>query len=156
MLSVRYRMSGRAGEGDPLRPRLDQHQSKKDFWTMAVSFVSQDEKLNKAHVQHLEARLIQLADTAKRCELDNANTPTLPSLSEMDAAEAEGFLDEILLCLPLMGVSVFRSLQHLLQSSYSSLMRKNWRQRGMSLPKASLCLLVRRWRRVRYPLASGS
>ncbi len=28
-------------------------------------------------------------------------------MSEMDVAEAEGFLDEILLCLPILGVSVF-------------------------------------------------
>jgi len=95
------------GEGDPIKPRLDQHAAKKDFWTTCIAFTSKDENLNKAHVQYLEARLIELATKAKRCLLDNGNVPTLPTLSEADAADADGFLAEILLCFPLLGVSVF-------------------------------------------------
>jgi hypothetical protein len=95
------------GEGDPIRPRLEQHASKKDFWTSCIAFTSKDENLNKAHVQYLEARLIELATRAKRCTLDNANTPQMPSLSEVDAADAEGFLGEVMLCCPLLGLGVF-------------------------------------------------
>jgi len=94
------------GEGDPVRPRLEQH-GKKDFWTSGVIFTSKDTSLNKAHVHYLEARLIELARDARRCELDNGNTPQRPSLSEADEAEAEAFLSEILLCFPVIGVSVF-------------------------------------------------
>src|SRR5689334_13850313 len=54
------------GEGDPVRPRLDQHAKSKDFWTTAVAFTSKDQSLNKAHVQHLEARLVELATLSKR------------------------------------------------------------------------------------------
>ena len=43
------------GEGDPIRPRLEQHAAKKDFWTTCIAFTSKDENLNKAHVQYLEA-----------------------------------------------------------------------------------------------------
>ena len=96
------------GEGDSLRPRLDRHQKKKDFWTHAVAFTSKDENLNKAHVQYLESRLIQLAGEAKRCELDNENVPNPPSLSEPDKADAELFLADMLLCLPVLGVSFFK------------------------------------------------
>src|SRR5262245_40988184 len=39
------------GEGDPVRPRLEQHGRAKDFWTHAVVFTSKDQGLNKAHVQ---------------------------------------------------------------------------------------------------------
>ena len=61
------------GEGDPVRPRLENHFSKKDFWNRGVFFVTgQEGALNKAHVQYLEARLIELANTAKRMSLDNA------------------------------------------------------------------------------------
>lgn len=95
------------GEGDPIRPRLEQHAAKKDFWTSCIAFTSKDENLNKAHVQYLESRLVELATKAKRCLLDNGNVPTLPSLSESDAADAEGFLSEILLCCPLLGLNVF-------------------------------------------------
>jgi hypothetical protein len=95
------------GEGDPVVPRLDQHAKQKDFWTHAAVFTSKDQNLNKAHAQYLEARLVALAGEAKRAELDNGNIPQLPALSEADAADAEGFLGDLLLCLPVVGVSVF-------------------------------------------------
>jgi hypothetical protein len=95
------------GEGDPTKPRLEQHYGKKDFWTTVFLFNSKDAYLNKAHIQFLEARLIKLASEAKRCELDNGTQPTLPSMSEADVAEAEGFLNEMLLCFPVLGLSVF-------------------------------------------------
>lgn len=95
------------GEGDPIGPRLDSHASKKDFWTVFVAFMSQSDNLNKAYVQYLEARLIEIARDAKRCHLDNINVPTKPTLSEADAAAAEGFLSEMLLCFPVIGVTAF-------------------------------------------------
>ena len=95
------------GEGDVLLPRLDSHAKNKDFWTHGVAFTSKDQSLNKAHVQHLEARLVRLADEAKRCELDNANVPQMPSLSDADKADAELYLADMLLCLPVVGVSCF-------------------------------------------------
>lgn len=97
------------GEGDPVRPRLDSHAAKKDFWTTLIFFVSKDENLNKAHIQYIEARLIQLAKEAKRSILENGNVPQPPSLSESDVAEVEGFLDEMLLCFPLVGLSAFET-----------------------------------------------
>ena len=95
------------GEGDPIKPRLEQHAVKKDFWTSCIAFTSKDENLNKAHVQYIESRLITFAAHAKRCVLDNGNAPALPSLSEADAADAEGFLLEMLLCFPVLGLGVF-------------------------------------------------
>ena len=77
------------GEGDPIKPRLEDHASKKEFWTRCIAFTSKDENLNKAHVQWIESRLISLATRAKRCVLENGNAPSLPSLSEADAADAE-------------------------------------------------------------------
>lgn len=95
------------GEGDPIKPRLEQHSAKKDFWTSSIAFTSKDENLNKAHVQYIESRLVAFAAKAKRCVLDNGNAPALPSLSEADAADAEGFLSEMMLCFPVLGLSVF-------------------------------------------------
>jgi hypothetical protein len=63
--------------------------------------------MNKPYVQFIESRLIELAARAKRCVLENSNVPTLPSLSEADVADSEGFLSEILLCCPLLGLNVF-------------------------------------------------
>jgi hypothetical protein len=95
------------GGGDGVLPRLDSHAAKKDFWTQAAVFSSKDESLNKAHVQYIEARLLRLAIEARRCEVDNGNQPALPSLAEADAADAEGFLANVLLCLPIVGVDFF-------------------------------------------------
>ena len=77
------------GESDSIRPRLEQHASKKDFWTAVTFFVSKDDNLNRAHVQYLESRLVGLASEAKRCVLDNGNVPAPPSLSEADRADAD-------------------------------------------------------------------
>ena len=96
------------GEGDPLRPRLENHFSKKDFWNRGVFFVTgQEGALNKAHVQYLEARLIELANAAKRMPLDNQNQPNRPTLNEADQADMEVFLGHMLQILPLLGISAF-------------------------------------------------
>lgn len=95
------------GEGDVLRPRLADHDKNKDFWTHCVAFTSKDQNLNKAHVLYLEAQLVSHANEAKRCELDNTNIPRIPSLSEADTADAELFLADMLLCLPVVGISFF-------------------------------------------------
>ena len=95
------------GESDQIANRLKTHESQKDFWTRAFACVSKDQNLNKAHVQYLEARLVELARGAKRCQLENRNTPQMPQLSEADAADAELYLSDLLLCLPLVGINVF-------------------------------------------------
>ena len=96
------------GEGDPVADRLTSHYKQKDFWSTAVFFISKDENLNKAHVQYLESRLIATAKEAKRCILDNGNVPQAPSLSEMDVADMEVFLDQMLLVFGVLGIGVFQ------------------------------------------------
>ena len=91
------------GEGDPVGDRLGDHARKKPFWKKAVFFTAEGGRLNKAHVQHLESRLIALARDAGLAELDNENQPQIPALSEEEYASAENFLREILLMLPLLG-----------------------------------------------------
>ncbi|GAB4061308.1 GIY-YIG nuclease family protein [Uliginosibacterium sediminicola] len=94
------------GEGDPVRPRLEDHYAKKDFWNRAVCFVAPGQ-LNKAHVQFLESNLVRLAKAAKRVPLDNANNPAEPSLSEPDRADMLVFLENMLGMLPVLGVHAF-------------------------------------------------
>ena len=48
-----------------------------------------------------------MATEAKRCVLDNQNCPALPSMSD-GCADAAGFLEEILLCLPVLGINEFK------------------------------------------------
>lgn len=91
------------GEGDPVGKRLDDHFREKTFWKKAVFFTAEGGRLNKAHVQHLESRLVALAGAAGLAELGNGNQPLTPALSEEEYASAENFLREILLMLPLLG-----------------------------------------------------
>jgi hypothetical protein len=95
------------GEGDPVKDRLNMHYSKKDFWDWAVFFVTKDNSLNKAHVQRLECRLIELALAAKQCKLDNGNCPLPPTLSEAEVADVDSFLLDMLGIFPLIGLGVF-------------------------------------------------
>jgi len=101
--------SGRiyVGEADELRSRIDKQAKEKDFWTSVLAFTSKDANLNKAHVRYLESRLIGMAQTAMRWELENGTAPPLPHLSEPDRADMEGYLSEMLLVLPLLGVPAF-------------------------------------------------
>ena len=65
----------------------------------------------------MEARLIGLAKTANRAELDNGNLGSSPPLSEPDTAEAEAFLAEMLLIYPVLGVQVFQKAEEQPSSS---------------------------------------
>ena len=105
------------GETDDLAGRLDNHNKNKDFWNRAIVFTSKDANLNKAHIRYLEARLIGLAKSANRAELDNGNDGSLQRLSEPDTAEAEAFLAEMLLIYPVLGVQVFQKAEEQPSSS---------------------------------------
>ena len=94
------------GEADVLRTRLKQH-GDKDFWTRTIVFVALDASLNKARVKYLESRLVYLASGVDRSEVANSTIPKLPALSESDVAEVEGFLEEMLVIYPVLGVKSF-------------------------------------------------
>ena len=102
------------GQGEEVGKRLAQHQrdESKDFWNDTVVFASKDGGLNRAHILHLEARLLELADVSKRVAIANGNRPSPPSLSPSANAEAEGFLREMLGIFPALGVAAFEKLQH--------------------------------------------
>lgn len=95
------------GETDKLQERIKQQQ-KKDYWTWAVVFTSRSQTLNKAHVKYIESRLVEIANEAKRCKLINDKAPLRVTLSEEDTADCESFLRDMLLCLPVIGLSAFR------------------------------------------------
>lgn len=99
------------GEADDVRDRVDNHLKNKDFWTNVIAFTSKDDNLNKAHVRYLEAQLIAMATRADRVTLVNGTAPPLPRLSEADRADMEGFLADMLIILPLLGVVAFEALE---------------------------------------------
>jgi hypothetical protein len=99
------------GEGDPVRDRLDAHDSDKDkdFWNSCVFFIGVD--LNKAHIQYLEASLLKIAKDVPTVNLINKNKPTFPNLSLPEKAIADGFLTEMLSIFPLVSVNAFQKIK---------------------------------------------
>lgn len=96
------------GQGDSVNTRIDSHYQSKDFWDWGVAFVSTgSDSLNRAHITWLEYALIDRAVSAKRCCLDNGNTPREPNLDQGAKADTQKFLKEILQILPLVGLRVF-------------------------------------------------
>ncbi len=95
------------GEGEDIAERLKAHDVRKQWWTTAVLVTAAANKLNKAHVRYLEARLIAEARLTGRVPLDNGTTPTVPSLSEADIAKMEAFLDNLMVVLPAVRVDLF-------------------------------------------------
>lgn len=91
------------GETENIFNRLKQHLSEKDFWTECIVFISKDNNLNKAHIKYLENHLYILAKESKRYELVNSNVPTEASISEMDRAEMDEFIDNMRLILGVLG-----------------------------------------------------
>jgi len=92
------------GEAENIRIRLKQHLSdpKRDFKEL-IFFVSKDELLTKTQIKYLESRLVQLALEAKTAEIENGNSPSLPTLHEADISDMEYFLEQMKLILPVMG-----------------------------------------------------
>lgn len=91
------------GETENILNRLKQHLSEKDFWTECIVFISKDNNLNKAHIKYLENHLYILAKSSKRYMIVNSNVPTEASISEMDRAEMDEFIDNMRLILGVLG-----------------------------------------------------
>lgn len=94
------------GEAENIINRIKQHVAEKDFWTECIVFISKDNNLNKAHIKYLENHLYLLAQNSKRYEILNLNIPSESSISEMDQAEMDEFIDNMRLILSVLGHKV--------------------------------------------------
>src|SRR5699024_8223407 len=96
------------GEAEDVFKRLGQQLNKKEFWNEAITFISKDENLNKAHIKYLENRLFETATTLNRYAVNNGSIPTKPSISEPDQAEMEVFIKNIKILTNTLGHKVFK------------------------------------------------
>jgi len=95
------------GESDDLGERIKSHDTKKDWWTSLVFITSGSNILHKAHVQYIEARLVEVARSVGRITLDNGNFPARPTLSEAAQSNMEVFLDYLFMVLPALRIDMF-------------------------------------------------
>ena len=98
------------GEAENLWNRLSNHDSVKEFWQIAIAFVTKDNNLTKAHVRYLESRCMDLAAQAKRFRLENGTKSALPTLSDSDIAEMEEFLINLGLLLTAVGFPILQQV----------------------------------------------
>lgn len=95
------------GEGDDVSLRIKNHDTNKDWWTSVVFVTSASNSLHKAHIQYLEARLIEVARSVGRVALDNGNSPARPTMSEASQSNMEVFLEYLFMVLPALRVDMF-------------------------------------------------
>jgi hypothetical protein len=92
------------GEAECIRDRVKSHNDK-DFWNQITFFVSKDENLTKAHIRHLEGKLLEAAKSAGRAVVTNTQSSG-SKLPESDRGEMEVFLEKITQLLPVLGVEL--------------------------------------------------
>lgn len=98
------------GEAEVVLDRLYSHISGKEFWTELIAFTSKDDNLTKGHVRYLESRLIELANTAARYEIENSASPQLPALPRADRDAMEEFINGVRTLLGVLGHRVLEPL----------------------------------------------
>ena len=97
------------GETNKIFQRLNSHYQKKDFWQQAIIFTSESNTLNKAVVQCLEAKLMNLARANGQCRLVNRAKLKQLKLSESVQAEADWYFKQMDFLLPILGITVFEA-----------------------------------------------
>jgi len=91
------------GESENVHNRLSSHAVKKEFWREVVFFTNKDENLTKAHIRYLESRLVQHANSVNRIEIENGNSPQLPTIPRSDRDSMEEFIDNVRVLMGVLG-----------------------------------------------------
>lgn len=113
-----YILLGETDEGEPkayigetnnFSKRVRDHDQKKDFWSKALVFTSQNEsQIDKADVLYLEAKAISLALKNKQYILDeNKQNPDLPFLPEHKRDPDDEFFEDIVFLASFIGCNIF-------------------------------------------------
>lgn len=97
------------GEAENIISRLKQHLDKRDNWNEAITFISKDSNLNKAHIKYLEHQFYTIAKNCGRYSIDNSNIPTKSSVSEAEVAELEEFIYNAKILVNALGHKTFES-----------------------------------------------
>ncbi len=97
------------GEAEQVYKRLLQHNKDegKDFWNIALCFVSTNNSINKAHVKYLEGYCYDIAQKLNRCNVVNGTIPAKTQLPETDVADVMDFFGSIELLVATLGYPIF-------------------------------------------------
>lgn len=90
--------------------RITNHKSNKLFWSKCLMFVAKDESINKADVQYLERRAIDLATECARFGVTNEQSGKENSLSNYQIDIMEEFFDDVCLLASFIGCPIFENV----------------------------------------------
>lgn len=99
------------GESETIKERLKQHNKEKDFWEVAIVFISSNQRwqLNKADIKYLEHSAYIKANLAKRYFI-NQNIPTRSPVTEAREADLADLLETVDILLTSLGYPIFTEL----------------------------------------------
>ena len=106
------------GESEALLTRLNEHNKNKDFWNLAICFVSEKNNLNRAHIKYLENYACEQAITINKCALENNNTPPKPQLTNQDRDFTLRFFDELKIIIATLGYPIFEQTKLTKRNKY--------------------------------------
>jgi len=97
------------GQSENLRSRIEQHieDSAKEFFDHVVCVIDHGNHLNSAHFKWAEASLVEKAQKAGKCAVENRVIPNKPSVSAADRSTIKRFLENVHRVLPLVEMNLF-------------------------------------------------
>lgn len=100
------------GETEDALKRIGDHiqNSKKDYWTEVIVFISKDDNLNKAHIKYLESSFYEIASRVDRYIVMNTQPHKRSIISEPEEAEMKGFIENAKIIISALGHKAFEML----------------------------------------------
>lgn len=95
------------GECENFINRIKSHDQAKEFWEVAIAFLSKDGGIDKADVKFVESLAVEQAKLAGRAELINVTSPVRNNLHEFKEQAALEFFEDLKLIITALGFPVF-------------------------------------------------
>jgi Domain of unknown function (DUF4357) len=95
------------GQAENCAHRIQRHNQKKDFWNVAIAIVSKTQTFTNTHIRYLEWLCHKQAKNAGRYELDNANAPKKPHISEPVEADLLDNFETLKMLVSTLGFPIF-------------------------------------------------
>ncbi|TOG28081.1 hypothetical protein CGJ04_23995 [Vibrio parahaemolyticus] len=96
------------GHTSTIDNRIADHLAKKEFWSVLLIFVSENDWMNVAYTQNIEHHFIQLAKNSNRYEVKNGNDSAKTHLGAEDIERLNAYLDPIPNILKMSGIDIFQ------------------------------------------------
>ena len=99
------------GESENFYDRVKNHDQSKDFWDIAVAFISKDKSLEKGDIKYLESLAVASGIDARQLETINKTVPPLNNLHEFKIPIANEFFEDIKLLTSTLSYRLFDKVE---------------------------------------------